>query len=91
MMAFDLAKANCLESIADIGPRWNIEVEAKPSFGNFWGAQKYDILPHGDDTGLLHTHNEAPEFHLAQANSIPIQLGNLRACDLRYSFSQDSS
>jgi hypothetical protein len=40
----------------------NIEVEAKPSFWNFWGSQKYDIIPHGENTGLLHTHNEAPNF-----------------------------
>jgi hypothetical protein len=61
-MSFGFASANGLEAIYDISSRWNIEVEAKPSFWNFWGAQKYDILPHGEDTGLFHTHNEAPNF-----------------------------
>jgi hypothetical protein len=61
-MSFGFANANGLEAIYDISSRWNIEVEAKPSFWNFWGAQKYDILPHGEDTGLFHTHNEAPNF-----------------------------
>ena len=60
MMAFDLAKVTGLENIADVGPCRNLEVEAKPSFGNSWGAQKYDILPHGDDTGLFY--HEAPNF-----------------------------
>jgi hypothetical protein len=46
----------------DISSRWNIEVEAKPSLWNSWGAQKYDILPHGEETGLFHTHNDAPNF-----------------------------
>ncbi len=61
-MSFGFTNANGLEDIYDLGSRWNIEVEAKPSFGNFWGLQKYDIIPHGENTGLLRTHNEAPNF-----------------------------
>lgn len=61
-MSFGFANANGLEDIYDMSSRWNIEVEASPSFWNFWGDQKYDILPHGDNTGLLHLHNEAPNF-----------------------------
>jgi hypothetical protein len=61
-MSFGFANANGLEDIYDISSRWNIEVEAKPSFWNFWGSQKYDIIPHGENTGLLHFHNEAPNF-----------------------------
>jgi hypothetical protein len=61
-MSFGFANANGMEDIYDISSRWNIEVEAKPSFWNFWGSQKYDIIPHGENTGLLHTHNEAPNF-----------------------------
>jgi hypothetical protein len=49
-------------NIYDLSSRWNIEVEAKSSFWNFWGSKKYDIIPHGENTGLLHTHNEAPNF-----------------------------
>jgi len=62
MASFGFANANELGTIYDISSRWNIEVETKPSFWNFWGAQKYDILPHGEETGLFHTHNEAPNF-----------------------------
>lgn len=61
-MSFGFASANGLEDIYDLNSRWNIEVEAKPSFLNFWGSQKYDIIPHGENTGLLHFHNEAPDF-----------------------------
>ena len=59
-MSFGFTNACGLKDIYDTSTRWNIEVEAKPSLGNFWGAQKYDILPHGDDTGLFH--HEAPNF-----------------------------
>ncbi len=61
-MSFGFTNSNGLEDIYDVSSRWNIEVEAKPSFGNFWGPQKYDIIPHGENAGLLHTHNEAPNF-----------------------------
>jgi hypothetical protein len=61
-MSFGFANANGLDDIYDVNSRWNIEAEAKPSFWNFWGSQKYDIIPHGENTGLLHTHNEAPNF-----------------------------
>jgi hypothetical protein len=61
-MSFGFANANGLEDIYDLSSRWNIEVEAKSSFWNFWGSKKYDIIPHGENTGLLHTHNEAPNF-----------------------------
>jgi hypothetical protein len=63
-MSFGFANANGLEDIYDLSSRWNIEVEAKSSFWNFWDSQKYDIIPHGENTGLLHTHNEAPNFSL---------------------------
>jgi hypothetical protein len=61
-MSFRFGSANGLEDIYDTSSCWNIEAEAKPSFWNFWGLQKYDIIPHGENTGLLHTHNEAPNF-----------------------------
>ena len=61
-ISFGFANANSLADIYDLSSRWNIEAEAKPSFWNFWGSQKYDIIPHGENTGLLHTHNEAPNF-----------------------------
>ena len=46
-MSFGFANANGQEDIYNLSSRWNIEVEAKPSFGNFWGLQKFDIIPHG--------------------------------------------
>jgi hypothetical protein len=61
-MSFRFGSAGELEDIYDTSSCRNIEAEAKPSFGNFWGSQKYEIIPHGENTGLLHFHNEAPNF-----------------------------
>jgi hypothetical protein len=61
-MSFRFGSAGGLEDIYDTISCWNIEAEAKPSFWNFWGPQKYEIIPHGENTGLLHFHNEAPNF-----------------------------
>jgi hypothetical protein len=61
-MSFRFSSAGGLDDIYDTSSCWNIEAEAKPSFGNFWGSQKYEIIPHGENTGLLHFHNEAPNF-----------------------------
>ncbi len=61
-MSFCFGSAGGLDDIYDTRSCWNIEVEAKPSLGNFWGSQEYEIIPHGENTGLLHFHNEAPNF-----------------------------
>jgi hypothetical protein len=52
-MSFGFSDAGGLENIYEHNTRWNLEVEAKPSWWNVFhsGSQSYEITPHGDGGG----------------------------------------
>ena len=66
-MSFGFANAGGLEDIYEHNSRWNLEVEAKPSWSTFFhlGIQSYEITPHGDGgggpLGKLANHVVSPE------------------------------
>jgi hypothetical protein len=61
-MSFGFASAGGLEDIYEHNSRWNLEVEAKPSWSTFF---RYEIIPHGDGgggpLGKLANHVVSPE------------------------------
>ena len=52
-MSFGFASAGGQEDIYDAGSRWNLEVEANPSWWNDFRSKSpsYEVLPHKDNGG----------------------------------------